>query len=271
MPKETKPILHFVGGGNMGSALIRGILAGKKADPHRIFLEEIDPQKRVEVLSRYKIRSAAEMPPEAPRIMFLCIKPQQFEAWARGGGAAPRRTTVIVSIMAGVTRKRIAALLPGSGSIVRGMPNLPGLMGAGITALCGPAKAIARIAGFFSALGETVVVPREPLLDAVTAVSGSGPAYVFALGEYMVEAAVRGGLERGIAEKLVRQTLRGSAALLQASPHSARELRRQVTSPGGTTEAAFRVLDQKGWGGILRLAIAEAKKRAGELAGPGRH
>jgi pyrroline-5-carboxylate reductase len=125
---------------------------------------------------------------------------------------------------------------------------------------------VAEVREIFSALGEILVVEAEADLDAVTAVSGSGPAYLFGLAEDMQRAGEAAGLSRDAAGKLVRQTLYGAAALLKSSPLEAEELRRQVTSPGGTTEAAFKILDQGGWGAALRAAVAAARVRAREMA-----
>jgi len=257
-------LIHLVGAGNMGRALLRGLLAHKLVPPQKIFVEEIDPAKLRDCLRAHGVRPAGKIPPGQPRLLLLCLKPQQFPAWAGRAPALDRRT-LVVSIMAGVTRRRLQAAWPAPGGLVRAMPNLPGLVGAGFTALCGPAGRVKEAQPVFSTLGETIVV-REAQMDAVTALSGSGPAYVFYLGEALAAAARRYGFSREASERLARQTVFGAARLWRESGRSAAELRQQVTSPGGTTEAACRLLSQKAWADILGEAIAAARQRARELS-----
>ncbi len=176
----------------------------------------------------------------------------------------------MLSIAAGTTIAVMRQAWGPRARIVRAMPNTPGAIGRGITALfagkgvTAPDKALAE--ALLSALGETLWVKRESDIDTVTAVSGSGPAYVFLLAEALADAAEAEGLPRALAEKLARATVAGAGALLDADPSAPSELRRAVTSPGGTTEAALNVLMAKtGLTPLMRRAVAAAHKRAKQL------
>ncbi len=176
----------------------------------------------------------------------------------------------MLSIAAGTNTATLRNAWGRRARIVRAMPNTPGAIGHGITALYAAKGTTAKdkvlAERLLAALGETVWVKREADIDAVTAVSGSGPAYVFLLAEALAAAAQAEGLSRSLAEKLARATVAGSGALLAADPAPAAELRRAVTSPGGTTEAALNILLAKnGLVPLLRKAVAAARKRAKEL------
>jgi pyrroline-5-carboxylate reductase len=187
--------------------------------------------------------------------------------------AALRRfdNALVISIAAGTSTKTFARAIGPRTRIIRAMPNLPGSIGQGITALYAAPKTSAKdkalAAQLLSAIGETVWVKRETDIDAVTAVSGSGPAYVFLLVEALADAAQAVGLPRPLAEKLARATVAGSGALLTADAATmAADLRRNVTSPGGTTEAALQILMAKqGLTPLMRRAVIAARKRAREL------
>src|SRR5580692_6138087 len=176
----------------------------------------------------------------------------------------------MVSIAAGTTTRTLTRAMGRDSRIVRAMPNTPGSIGRGITALYAGANATAKdraMAGkLLAALGDTFWVKKESLIDSVTAVSGSGPAYVFLLVEALAEAAQRQGLPRDIAMRLARATVAGSGALLDADQSPASDLRRAVTSPGGTTEAALKILmAENGLSRLMIRAVTAARKRAEEL------
>lgn len=174
---------------------------------------------------------------------------------------------VVVSVAAGVPLRSFQDRLPGV-AIIRAMPNTPALVGEGVTGIAPGAhaddRAVALTTRVLSAVG-TVLTMDEPLMDAVTAVSGTGPAYVFLLAEAMVEAAIREGLPRDIAEDLVYRTVRGAGHLLTETGRSPSDLRAQVTSPGGTTAAAIHVLEERGFRALVEDAVRAASERSRQL------
>ena len=175
---------------------------------------------------------------------------------------------LVVSIAAGVSTRTIEAGLAAGVPVVRCMPNTPALLGEGVTALAGGANAsdedLIRAEQVLGAVGRTVIVTEDEI-DAVTGVSGSGPAYVFLLAEAMEEAAMAEGLQPSTARLLVGQTIKGAGDLLMASPKTPAELRQQVTSPNGTTEAALLSFENAGFRRIVRDAVAKATERSKEL------
>jgi pyrroline-5-carboxylate reductase len=218
------------------------------------------------------VRDLASVPSEfTPAAVVLAVKPQSaaeaLPAYARFSGSA-----VFLSIMAGRTIGGIQALLGGSAAVVRAMPNTPAAVRQGVT-VATPSPTVttsqrALCEDLLRAIGLVEWVDQEHLLDPVTAVSGSGPAYVFLLAELMEQAAIEQGIAPSLARVLARQTVAGSGALLAASTESAAELRKAVTSPGGTTEAALKVLMAPDvMPKALSEAIAAATRRSRELAG----
>ncbi len=268
----TKKIsVALVGAGSMGGALLRGwiergvINAAKSA----IF----DPAPPGPILDAAKMRGIAINPPLGGArfdALAVAIKPQiAAEILPKFAGVAEGAVTI--SVMAGKTIAAIAAALPTAKKIVRAMPNLPAAVGAGATALFAPHgvtqedRDIAE--SLMRAVGDVIWVESEKAIDAVTAVSGSGPAYFFLLGEALAEAGCAAGLDDDAARKLARATLIGAGAYAARDARSLAELRRAVTSPGGTTEAALKVLDgdDKAVRRLLRKAVDAARRRAGAL------
>ena len=220
------------------------------------------------------VRSLAEIPAGfAPRAVILAVKPQVaaqvLPSLARFTAAGSAHETVALSIMAGRTIAGIRALL-GDVPVVRAMPNTPAAIRQGMTVACaGPgvsARARALCTTLLESVGTVAWVEDEALLDPVTAVSGSGPAYVFLLAEEMEKAAIEQGIPADLARLLARRTVAGAGALLAASEEDAAALRVAVTSPGGTTAAALQVLMAE-WPGTVSRAIAAAARRSRELAG----
>jgi pyrroline-5-carboxylate reductase len=205
-----------------------------------------------------------------PDAIVLAVKPQQFTEAAQSLKGLLSPNTVVISIMAGIPIARIAAALGGHSAIVRTMPNTPARIGQGITGLfataaCSPQQnELAR--AVMASIGQTVFVAAESQLDAVTAVSGSGPAYVFYIAQAMTQAGVNLGLPPATARQLALATLRGSAALAQDCGEDLDALREQVTSKGGTTYAAMTVLQDKQVAQAFHAALAAADARAKELA-----
>jgi pyrroline-5-carboxylate reductase len=268
----------LVGAGRMGGALLKGWLAGGH-EPGRIFVQEPSlPPDVAEIIARAGIVTGSPPAMDAPpQVILLAVKPQAMDEVLHGVAPLAGPDTVVLSIAAGRSIASIARHFRPDAAIVRTMPNTPAAIGRGITALCANAHASpdqrTACEALLSAAGETVWVAEEGLIDAVTAVSGSGPAYVFLLAECLAEAGKAAGLEPALAAKLARATVTGAGELLYRSPEAAAELRRNVTSPGGTTEAALRVL-MTGEGGapapleaLMTRAVAAALRRARELAG----
>jgi pyrroline-5-carboxylate reductase len=209
---------------------------------------------------------------KAPNVLVLAIKPQMLDAAAPEIAPLVGPNTLVLSIMAGKTIGNIAARLPAK-AIVRAMPNTPAAVGRGITGVAASAGVTSAqrdmTDALLSAIGQVVWVESEEQIDAVTAVSGSGPAYVFHLVECMASAGVAAGLPEDVALRLARATVEGSGELLHRDAvTSAAQLRVNVTSPGGTTAAALDVLmAPDGLGALMTRAILAAKRRAGELSG----
>lgn len=267
--------LLLIGGGNMGGAMVRGAIAKGVVAPSEIGVVEIDGPRR-ESLERLGCRAApnpSEIASDVTDVtqFVLAVKPQMFGAVAQslhdarlvGGG--PR---IIISIMAGLESGRIHSALGPGARIVRCMPNTPCQIGAGMTAIAlgmGAREGDEDLARrLFDALGTTMVLD-ESLMDAVTAVSGSGPAYVFLMAEAMQRAAEAIDLPEGVAKALVTQTIVGAGAMLNQPRADAAALRAAVTSPRGTTAAALDVLKRREFEQALIEAITAARDRGREL------
>jgi pyrroline-5-carboxylate reductase len=266
----TIPSILLVGCGRMGSAMLagwreRGLAASIAVDPAPEAAAASGPDLRV-------LADAAAIPTGfSPAAVVLAVKPQNaaetLPAYARFAGSA-----VFLSIMAGRTIGGIQALLGPGAPIVRAMPNTPAAVRQGVTVACPGAGVTAGqrelCDALLQAIGKVAWVADEKLLDPVTAVSGSGPAYVFLLAELMEQAAIAQGIPPDLARLLARQTVSGSGALLAASPEDSAALRRAVTSPKGTTERALEVLmAPDAWPALMQAAIQAATERSRELAG----
>ena len=261
----------FIGGGNMAQALVGGLV--KAGRPGRsIVVVEPNETTRRRLVGRYGATARSEPGPaiEVAEIVVWAVKPQAFEAAAREceGKVAG---ALQVSVMAGVRSDAIVAAT-GSERVIRVMPNTPALIGQGIAGLFARTAVTdedrADAVALLAPTGELIWVGEEVQLDAVTALSGSGPAYVFLLLESLHEAGRQMGLAPAVARRLAEQTVAGSAALAAASPDSPAELRRIVTSPGGTTEAAMAVLDTRGARDAFIAAILAARAKAEALGKP---
>jgi pyrroline-5-carboxylate reductase len=254
----------LVGGGKMGEALLGGWLAAGHAPDAITVVEPIAP-RREELAERYGVTTVAE--PVAGRGAVLAVKPDVVPAAAAAVGAAGADR--VLSIAAGVGIGTIESALGGPTPVVRAMPNTPALVRCGAAAIAGGTHVtdddLAWAEGLLAAVG-TVVRVSEAQLDAVTGLSGSGPAYVFLVAEALTEAGVLQGLARPVAFELAAQTLRGAAELLVQDPTSdPARLRADVTSPGGTTAAGLRVLEQRAVRAALLDAVAAATERSREL------
>jgi len=256
----------LLGCGKMGSALLAGWLRGG-LPPAAVWV--IDPAPSVWVRAQGVHLNAAV--PDRPAVALVAVKPQMMGAalpslQALGGG-----TTLIVSVAAGTPIAAFEAVLGARTPIIRTMPNTPAAIGRGITALVGNAAStpaqIDLAEGLMAAVGQTVRLENEDQIDAVTAVSGSGPAYVFHLIETLAAAGVAEGLPPAMALQLARATVAGAGALAEHDDNPA-ELRRNVTSPNGTTQAALEVLMEPatGFPALLRAAVHRARVRSQELS-----
>ena len=265
--------IGFIGGGNMAEALIKGIIAAGVFRDSDILVSDIRAERLEFIARTYGVatfENNAELAREV-EVLVLSVKPQNIKEVLDGIKQSVKPGILVISIAAGIKVAKIAAAL-GDLAIVRVMPNTPALVGAGASALYANKKArsaLEKAKSIFHAVGEVVVVEDEDLIDAVTAVSGSGPAYYFLLMEEMIKAGRNLGLSEEIAARLVLQTAKGAALLaIEAAKtgESPAELRRKVTSPKGTTEAALKVFAEGNFGQIVSDGIKRARDRSIELS-----
>lgn len=264
-------LLALVGAGKMGGAMLEGWLA-LGLDPHNVVVIEPKPSEEIVALS---MRGVALNPPAGAisniGTVVLAVKPQVVAEVLPSVAALTGAGTLVLSIMAGKTLGFLQAGLP-KAAIVRAMPNTPAAIGRGITVAVPNAAVSAeqkqRAHALLAASGAVEWITDEGLMDAVTAVSGSGPAYVFLLAETLARAGVAAGLPEALAARLARETIAGSGELLHRSPLDPATLRQNVTSPAGTTAAALDVLmAADGLDPLMRRAVVAAAKRSRELAG----
>jgi pyrroline-5-carboxylate reductase len=259
----------LIGAGRMGIALLKGWL---RQGTGPLYVVEPKPSDELKALAKSKKIELSASLPQAGSISacVVAIKPQIFKDRAGSLAAVAKGGTLMISIAAGAHTKNLFKAWGARARIVRAMPNTAGAIGHGITGLFaakGTGAADRKQAEkLLAALGETLWVKKEELIDSVTAVSGSGPAYLFLMAEALTQAGIVEGLTAADAEKLARATISGAGALLAADKASASALRQAVTSPGGTTEAALKVLMAKdGLAPLMKRAVHAARKRAKEL------
>ncbi|MDN5325573.1 MAG: pyrroline-5-carboxylate reductase [Moorella sp. (in: firmicutes)] len=259
--------IGFLGAGAMAEALIRGIIQAGLVQPDGIRAYDIQAARLKELEQRYGLVAAAsrEELVAAADIIILAVKPQNVEAAL--AGLQVRRDKLVISIIAGVTLSRLAGYL-GDVPLVRVVPNTPALVGAGVSALAAGARvgqeALEKALAIFRSVGEAMVLPEEQL-NAVTGLSGSGPAYVYMIIEALADGGVRQGLARPVALELAARTLLGGAQMVLATGEHPGVLKDRVTSPAGTTIAGLAVLEDRGLRGALIRAVEAATLRAGEL------
>jgi len=262
---DLAPVL-LVGAGKMGAALFAG-WAARGLPPSVV----VDPSQPAGVARAEDtmVASLDLVPPAfVPGAVVLAIKPQMAASVLPAIGAMLPNTSVVVSILAGLTVERLSALLGDRHAVVRAMPNTPAAIGQGMTvAVAGPGVSGAQLEladALLSASGELAWLHDEALIDPVTSISGCGPAYVFLLAELLEEAGARLGLPPALARQLARRTVAGSGALLAASSEESAQLRRNVTSPNGVTERALAVL-MDAWPDTIDRALIAATERSREL------
>jgi pyrroline-5-carboxylate reductase len=264
--------IGLIGGGNMAQAIVGGLLRAGH-DPGRIAVAEPMAAARERLAALHDaiaIGSGNEAVAAGAELLVLAVKPQVLPAVLAALGAVRRpQAQLVVSIAAGITLATLGDALGAGTPVVRAMPNQPALVGEGMTVLvASPAVSAAQKAQaqyVAEATGRALWIGSEALMDAVTAVSGSGPAYFYLLMELMEDAAVKLGLPAGTARTLVRQTALGAARAVTATEQEPAALRASVTSPGGTTAAALAVLESAGLGDIVLGAITAARDRGAEL------
>ncbi|MCH7670347.1 MAG: pyrroline-5-carboxylate reductase [Acidobacteria bacterium] len=263
-----KPSVVIVGAGSMGQILAEGLLrAGWETDTVHLVARREERAAEVERLTGISTTLDAAAAVIGKEVVVLTVKPKDVAATCKSIRESLTSDQVVLSVAAGVPLSVYRTLLPDV-AIVRAMPNTPAAVDEGMSAFCAEADtssdALKLVEAVLGAVGETIYL-SEDLMDAVTAISGSGPAYVFLLAEALTEAAIREGLPHHAAEKLVLQTIRGAGLLAHTSDKSAFRLRAEVTSPGGTTSAALHVLENSGFRTSIEDAVRAAAQRSHEL------
>jgi len=263
-------VLGILGAGNMAEAIVRGVLRAGTIKPDEIIAADVSPQRREFFESELNIKAVEENRQVAgeSQILLLSVKPQMCKAVLGGIADVVHPDATVISIMAGISSRFIDSALGGNRRVVRTMPNTPMLVGEGMVAISPGQHAqpsdMAKARGLFEAAASVIEV-REDQIDAVTAVSGSGPAYFFFLVEQMIAAGVRLGLPVEQAHLLATKTAMGAAKMLVSSTDSPAELRRKVTSPGGTTHAAITKMESLQLPGIVMQAMQACADRSKEL------
>lgn len=261
--------IAFIGGGNMAEALIAGLCnAGHTAQ--KIIVSEPQQVRRDYLADSYHVitvENSSEAAREAD-LLVLAMKPQQMKDAVVGLNVYLKEDASIISIAAGINTQSMHEWLGADANIVRVMPNTPALVGAGMSALFSSSDEQHKVRAEYllNACGESLRVEKESDLHAVTALSGSGPAYFFLLAEVLQAAGEKLGLSSEMASKLAAQTALGAGKMLVESDRGAEELRHQVTSPGGTTQAALDMMYEMGLPDAVRKAVNAASKRSEELA-----
>lgn len=262
--------MAFIGAGNMAGAIVEGILRSGVVPAGDIVMADVSAARLAEVTAKYGVGTAAGTA-EAVRgaeTVVLAVKPQQLEVALGSSAGAFDAGQLVVSICAGVRTSRLEAMVPGR--VVRVMPNLPALAGAGVAAVCGGSRATAAdvdaVCELLAGTG-TVVRAEEEQMDAVTGLSGSGPGYVFAFIEALEAAGIAQGFDPGTARMMAIGTVLGAAKLAAGSDVPPAEWRRRVSSPGGTTLAGLAAMEECGFAGAVDAAVRAATARSAELAG----
>ena len=263
-----KSKIVFIGAGNMAEAIVSGMIAAKSCPPEKIVMTDILPERLAALEKKYGVATSTDNSVAGDaEIILLAVKPQMMTDVLRG--LSVKKETLILSIAAGITTEKIEILLGGDRRVVRIMPNTPALIGQGASAIAGGKNAgeadLITAEQIFNCVGISVRV-QENEIDAVTALSGSGPAYVFYLIESMLAAGETMGLENETAKALALQTVEGAAQLMKQSGEDAGALRAKVTSKGGTTDAAINSMETAGVKNAIINALLAAEKRSKELS-----
>ena len=269
-PVSKQSKIGFLGTGKMGDILVRGLIASGIRSADQVTVFDVMPEYAARMSEELDVNAAdtAKKLVAACDIIFLCVKPQQFSSAAADLRTSFKATKCAVTIMAGVTSETVREELGGKCSVVRVMPNTPCLVNQGAAAVAAdtgaPQEVMDLVFELFASVGVAVWV-NESQMNTVTALSGSGPAYVFMMMEAMTDAGVTSGLDRPTARKLAVQTVLGSATMAQQTDTPLSVLRAQVSSPGGTTVAATGELERRGFRAVIIDAITAARERGEEL------
>jgi pyrroline-5-carboxylate reductase len=263
--------IAIIGGGKMGSIIAQGLIDNKIASSGDIIITDIDAGKLDFLRSSMKLKVSQNNEKAAKNadIIILAVKPQNMAATLKEISSVMDKSKLVISIAAGITTGFIENSLAKGVRVVRVMPNTPALVGEGAAAVSGGSYAkvhdIKVTRAIFNAVGISVAV-EEKMMDAVTGLSGSGPAYFFLFIEAMIEAGLKAGLSRALSKQLAAQTMLGAARLCLQSDKEPAQLREMVTSPGGTTAAGLKVMEEKNIRKIIAAAVEAATKRSRELA-----
>lgn len=260
-----------LGGGAMGEALVAGLLRGNLVEPVELFVSDVDPKRRDYLQQEMRVNTSGDniAVVKTADIIILAVKPYVIIPLLREIAPAARREHTFISIAAGVTLDQLQACFADQIPVIRAIPNTPCLVGEGATALSAGQYAddenMEKARTIFAAAGRVVDVP-ENLLDVVTGLSSSGPAYMYLLLEGFIDGAVRLGLPRDMARVLIAQTMLGAAKMILETGEHPGKLKDMVTTPGGTTMAGLFTLEEGGVRALMMKAVAEAARRAGEMA-----
>src|SRR3989454_4064054 len=266
--------IGIAGVGKMGEALVRGLIVGRVVPASRILVSDAIPARAREIAAKHGVTSldtVADLARDSD-ILVLAAKPKDMPALVKGIAGHVKRDALVITLAAGVRTAFVEKSLDGKGRVVRIMPNLACAVGEGATAFALGHSATEHdalvVEEIFGAIGRVTMV-EEPMLDAVTGLSGSGPGFIAALAHSMIEGGVRSGLPRDVAYKLALQTMKGTAELLLIDGLEPMQLFRMVATPNGTTEAGWAVMEKRGVPPAISDAIIAASKRAAELAAGG--
>lgn len=265
----------FFGAGNMGQSIINGIISKKLVTNNNIFFYEINPRLRQEVAKKYKINALEKIDEKIKDfdVIVLAVKPTIFLNFKKDDkmhklAGLVKEHQVVVSIMAGVTIEEMQDFFVNDPQIIRTMPNTPALVGEAMTVICRDEKvtdaSLTHVKNIFSSIGKVEVL-EEKFLNAVTGLSGSGPAYVFMFIEALIQGGVLCGLPRDVSQRLIVQTVLGSAKMMDGDK-TVEELRHAVTTPGGTTIEALTILENNGFRGIVADAVRAATEKSRKLS-----
>ncbi len=263
--------LSFIGGGNMAEAMIKGLLNKEVVSADAIVVSEPRKERRLYLAETYQVLAVADNKAAVKEgeIVVLAVKPQLMATVLKEVAPLIAERQIIVSLAAGITTSLIASFLGKEKCVIRAMPNTPAQIGLGATALCGgqaaTTEALHLAQVLFDSVGITVVV-EELQMDAVTGLSGSGPAYVFLIIEALTDGGVKMGLPHDVAQSLALQTIIGASQMVVETGKHPGQLKDMVTSPGGTTIEGLHVLEKKGVRAALVDAIEKAAERSRELA-----
>lgn len=269
MFKEKK--IAIIGGGKMGSIIAQGLIANKMTSPRNITVTDIDKAKLNSLRSSMKLKVSGnnEKAAKEADIIILAVKPQNMAVTLKEISSVIDKSKLVISIAAGITTNFIENALSKGIRVVRVMPNTPALVGKGATAVAGGSRVkagdVKLTQAIFNAVGVSVRV-EEKHMDAVTGLSGSGPAYFFLIIEALIEAGFKKGLSRDLSKQLAAHTMLGAAHLCLQSDKEPAQLREMVTSPGGTTAAGLKVMEEENLREIIIAAVEAATRRSKELA-----